>query len=207
MGLATYIRAIALPLCMLAILCFRASGLGWKPALRSTVISCAVAALLLSPWAVRNRLRYGETFVSDSHGGETALVGADPNTDGRYSRSLNRMFHEATGYTILAEPHREADRRRFPWPCRMRFDPAFTLGLVLAKAERLLVHDRALLYWPLFRAGVLPEPALGLASRWRSTAEPMVDSFWWQPWRLRLRAWAWRWRDGAGWPLPCCHSS
>ena len=179
MGLATYIRAIALPLCVLAILCFRASGLGWKPALRNTLLSCAVAALLLSPWAVRNRLRYGETFVSDSHGGLTALVGANPDTDGRYSRSLNRMFHEVTGYTVLAEPHREADRAALslalPW---MRFDPAFTLGLILGKAERLLVHERALLYWPLFRAGVLPEPALGLASRWRSTVEPIVDAFW-----------------------------
>ena len=59
-----------------------------------------------------------------------------------------------------------------------RFDLAFSLGLVLAKAERLLVHERALLYWPLFRAGVLPEPALSLASRWRSAIESVVDSFW-----------------------------
>jgi hypothetical protein len=179
MGLATYIRAIALPLSALAILCFRASGLGWKPALRNTLLSCAVAALLLSPWAVRNRLRYGEAFVGDSHGGLTALVGANPNSDGRYSRSLNRMFREATGYAVLAEPHREADRAALslalPW---MRFDPAFTLGLVLAKAERLLVHERALLYWPLFRAGVLPEAALSLASRWRSAVESVVDTFW-----------------------------
>ncbi len=179
MGLATYVRAIALPLSVLAVFCFRSSGLGWKPALRNTVLSCAVAALLLSPWVVRNRLRYGETFVSDSHGGLTALVGANPNTDGRYSRSLNRMFHEVTGYTVLAEPHRAADRAALslalPW---MRFDPAFTLGLFLAKTERLLVHERALLYWPLFRSGVLPEPALGLASRWRSTMEPIVDTVW-----------------------------
>jgi hypothetical protein len=138
-----------------------------------------VAALLLSPWAVRNRLRYGETFISDSHGGITALMGANPNSDGRYSRSLNRIFHEVTGYTILAEPHREADRAALslarPW---LRFDPAFTLGLFGARAEQLLVHERALLYWPLFRDGVLPEPALRLASRWRSTIESVVDSFW-----------------------------
>jgi hypothetical protein len=179
MGLATYIRAIALPLCALAIFCCRASGLGWKPALRNTAISCAVAALLLSPWAVRNRLRYGETFISDSHGGITALMGANPNSDGRYSRSLNRIFHEVTGYTVLAEPHREVDRAALalarPW---LRFDPAFTIGLFVARAEQLLVHERALLYWPLFRAGVLPEPALSVASRWRSTIEPVVDSFW-----------------------------
>jgi Dolichyl-phosphate-mannose-protein mannosyltransferase len=179
MGLATYIRAIALPLCALAIFCGRASGLAWKPALRKTAISCAVAALLLSPWAVRNRLRYGEFFVADSHGGITALMGANPNSDGRYARSLNRIFHEVTGYTVLAEPHREADRAALamarPW---LRFDPAFTVGLFIARAEQLLVHERALLYWPLFRAGVLPEPALGVASRWRSTIEPVVDAFW-----------------------------
>ena len=179
MGLATYIRAIALPLCTLAIFCCRASGLGWKPALRNTAISCAVAALLLSPWAVRNRLRYGEFFVADSHGGITALMGANPNSDGRYARSLNRIFHEVTGYTVLAEPHREADRAALalarPW---LHFDPAFTVGLFIARAEQLLAHERALLYWPLFRAGVLPEPALSLASRWRSTVEPVVDAFW-----------------------------
>ena len=179
MGLATYIRAIALPLCSLAIFCCRASGLGWKPALRNTAISCAVAASLLSPWAVRNRLRYGETFVSDSHGGITTLMGANPNSDGHYSRSLNRIFHEVTGYTVLAEPHREADRAALatarPW---LRFDPAFTVGLFIARAEQLLAHERALLYWPLFRAGVLPEPVLGVARRWRSTIEPVVDTFW-----------------------------
>lgn len=179
MGLATYIRAIALPLCTLAVFGFRASELGWKPTLRRSAISCAVAALLLAPWAVRNQLRYGETFFSDSHGGETALVGADPNTDGRYSRSLNRMFHEATGYTILGEPHRAADRAALSLAKRWtRFDLAFAFGLVIAKAERLLVPERALLYWPLFRAGVLPEPALSLANRWRSTIESVVDRFW-----------------------------
>jgi 4-amino-4-deoxy-L-arabinose transferase-like glycosyltransferase len=178
-GMAAYIRAIALPLSVLAIFCFRASGLAWKQALRHTLISCAVAALLLAPWAVRNRLRYGETFFSDSHGGLTALVGANPNTDGCYSRSLNRMFLEVTGYTLLAEPHREADRASLalaiPW---LRFDPAFTLGQLIFKAERLLVHERALLYWPLFRAGVLPEPVFSLASRWRSTIEGVADAFW-----------------------------
>ena len=60
----------------------------------------------------------------------------------------------------------------------MRFDPIFALGLVVGKAERLVVHERALLYWPLFRAGVLPEPALSLAGRWRSAAESLVDNFW-----------------------------
>jgi hypothetical protein len=179
MGMATYIRAIALPLSALAIFCFRASGLAWKPALRSTLLACLVAALLLTPWTLRNRLRYGETFISDSHGGLTAAVGANPNSDGCYSRSLNRIFHEVTGYTVLVEPHRQADHASLvmatPW---LRFDPAFTLGQLIFKAERLLVHERALLYWPLFRAGVLPEPGFSRASHWRSTIEWVADSFW-----------------------------
>ena len=183
MGLATYVRAIALPLCALAVFCLRASGLGWKSALRSTAISCAVAALLLAPWAVRNRLRYGETFVSDSHGGETALVGADPNSDGRYSRSLNRMFHEATGYAILAEPHREADRAALSLARR------WMRSTGRSSAPACCPNRRSV--WPA--VGVLPP------SRWWTTSG-------WRPWRLRWPGWALRWRDGAGWPSLCCRS-
>ena len=62
---------------------------------------------------LRNHARYGEWFLTDSHGGLTALVGANPNSDGRYSRSLNRLFSEVTGYTLLVEPHRESDRAAY----------------------------------------------------------------------------------------------
>ena len=59
--------------------------------------ACLVAFLVLLPWGIRNRLRYGEFFLTDSHGGHTALVGANPNSDGVYSRSLNRMFARGPG--------------------------------------------------------------------------------------------------------------
>ena len=72
-----------------------------------------IALLVLAPWVLRNHARYGEWMLTDSHGGLTALVGANPNTDGRYSRSLNRLFKEVTGYTLLAEPHRAADRAAY----------------------------------------------------------------------------------------------
>lgn len=178
-GLAAYIRAIVVPLAVLSLLVFRAQAHSWRRSIACAALACSIAALALVPWAVRNRLRYGETFLTDSHGGLTALVGANPNTDGCYSRSLNRMFHDATGFRLLAEPHREADRASMSiakdW---IRVDPMFTLGLLVSKAERLLVHERALLYWPLFRAGVLPEPQRTFFARHRSGLEALADAFW-----------------------------
>jgi 4-amino-4-deoxy-L-arabinose transferase-like glycosyltransferase len=178
-GLAAYIRAIVVPLAALSVLVFRAQGQPWRKSLGCAAVACAIALLTLSPWALRNRLRYGETFFTDSHGGLTALVGANPNTDGCYSRSLNRTFHDVTGFKLLAEPHREADRASMAiakdW---IRFDPLFAVGLLASKAERLLVHERALLYWPLFRAGVLPEPQRSFFARHRSAIEQVADWFW-----------------------------
>jgi hypothetical protein len=178
-GLAAYIRAIVVPLAALSVLVFRAQGNTWRASLRPTVLACLIAMLVLSPWALRNRLRYGETFFTDSHGGLTALVGANPNTDGCYSRSLNRMFRDVTGFALLAEPHREADRASLAIAKKWTtFDPLFTVGLLASKAERLLVHERALLYWPLFRAGVLPEPHRSFFARHRSAIESIADYYW-----------------------------
>ncbi len=52
-------------------------------------------------------------MFTDAHGGHTALVGANPNSEGRYSRSLNRMFTEGTGHKLFASPHRDSDRVAF----------------------------------------------------------------------------------------------
>ena len=177
-GFAAFIRAVVVPLAALSALVFRAEGKSWRASLKSAAIACLIAFLMLVPWAIRNRLRYGETFFTDSHGGLTALVGANPNTDGCYSRSLNHMFHDVTGFSLLAEPHRGADRAALAiakqW---IAFDPLFTVGLLASKAERLLVHERALLYWPLFRAGVLPEPQRSFFARHRRAIENIADGF------------------------------
>jgi hypothetical protein len=178
-GLAAYIRAILVPLAALSGLVFRASGKPWRRSLALAALACGVALLTLAPWAVRNRLRYGETFFTDSHGGLTALVGANPNTDGCYSRSLNRMFRDVTGFKLLAKPHRQADRAALDiaktW---MAFDPLYTLGLLIGKAERLLLRERALLYWPIYRAAVLTgNDRLFFASH-QVGIEALADTFW-----------------------------
>jgi hypothetical protein len=179
MGAAAWIRAVALPLAALGLLPFRALLPSWRASIRASALACATAALVLAPWALRNQRRYGELVFTDSHGGLTALVGANPDAEGRYSRSLNRMFEEVTGYRLLAEPHRAADRAAYALARQWTtFEPYYAAGLVALKAERLLANERSLLYWPLFRSGVLrPGQAAWFAGH-RRGLERLVDGFW-----------------------------
>jgi len=177
MGLAAWVRAVALPLVLLAVLHFRARGALWVHALTRTLAACFFAFLVLLPWGVRNHLRYGEFFLTDSHGGHTALVGANPDTDGRYSRSLNRLFAEGTGYALFEEPHRASDRAAYAMAKQWTaFSPRYALGLLAAKADRLLGVERSLLYWPLYRESVLP-PANWFDVH-RTGVERVVDDSW-----------------------------
>jgi 4-amino-4-deoxy-L-arabinose transferase-like glycosyltransferase len=177
LGLAAYVRAVALPLAFLAAPHFRARGAQWVHVATRALVAAGVAFLILLPWGLRNRHLYGEFFLTDSHGGHTALVGANPNSDGVYSRSLNRLFTEGTGYRLLAPPHREADRAAYAlaktWTA---FEPRFALGLLAAKADRLLTNERALLYWPLYRQSVIPEGSWFDVHRAR--VERVADDFW-----------------------------
>ena len=181
LGLASYVRAIALPLAVLALPHFRARGATWFHAATRTGAACLIAFLVLLPWGLRNRHRYGEFFVTDSHGGHTAMVGANPNSDGVYSRSLNRMFSEGTGLRLFVEPHRQADQVAYriakEWTT---LEPKFAVGLLAAKADRLLTFERPLLYWPLYRQSVLPagSPTETWFARHRAGVERLVDGYW-----------------------------
>jgi len=187
LGLASYVRAVALPLALLAFPYWVAgtpTRAGLKAALARTALGCGVAAVVLLPWGIRNQLRYGEFFITDSHGGHTALVGANPDTEGVYSRSLNQMFWLGTGYHLFDPKPRDADRAAYAlaksWA---RFEPAYAVGLVAAKADRLLTNERPLLYWPLYRESVLPDRPNGFFARaffdrYRAGIEQIVDGFW-----------------------------
>jgi hypothetical protein len=181
LGLAAYVRAVALPLVALAALHFRARGARWVHVLTRTLAAALVAFVVLLPWGLRNRHVYGELAFTDAHGGHTALVGANPNSDGRYSRSLNRLFSEGTGYSLFVPPHRESDRAAYAlaktWT---RLEPAYAAGLLAAKADRLLTYERPLLYWPIYRVSVLPEgsPSLRFLAEHRTGVERVVDGYW-----------------------------
>ncbi len=176
MGLSVYIRAIALPLIALAALHFRARGARWVHVVTRTLAAGLVALVMLLPWGVRNDRRYGEFFLTDSHGGHTALVGANPNSEGTYSRSLNRLFSEGTGYSLFKPPHRVSDRVAYALAMQWtKVSPGYALGLLVAKADRLLGRERSLLYWPLYRQSVLRP------GNWfdvhRAGVERLVDGF------------------------------
>ena len=182
LGMAAYVRAVALPLAALAFPYWVAASptrAGVRAALARTAVGCVVAFVVLLPWGIRNQLRYGEFFVTDSHGGHTALVGANPNSEGVYSRSLNQMFWRGTGFRLFDPSPRDSDRAAYAlaksWAA---FEPAYALGLVAAKADRLLTHERPLLYWPLYRESVLRDPPRGFFDRHRVGIERLVDGFW-----------------------------
>ena len=181
LGLAAYVRAVALPLAALAAPHFRARGAAFGHVVTRTLAACLIAALLLLPWGIRNKLRYGEFFLTDSHGGHTALVGSNPNSDGNYSRSLNRLFAEGTGYRLFAPPHRESDRAAFKLAVQWaKTEPKYALGLLASKADKLLSQERQLLYWPVYRQSVLPPGSRVLAwftGHWTGV-ERVVDAFW-----------------------------
>lgn len=179
MAAAAWMRAVAVPLAAVAGLHFLVTRTGVRRALAAGALALAIAFAALLPWALRNHARYGEWFFTDSHGGLTALVGAYPNTDGRYTRALNRTFAAVTGWRWLQEPHREADRTAYRIAKDFfRFEPAYGLALVADKADRLLGRERSLLYWPLYRAGVLPPPARAFWDRQRSALEVITDAWW-----------------------------
>jgi 4-amino-4-deoxy-L-arabinose transferase-like glycosyltransferase len=179
LGLAATIRAVALPVALLGGFYWLALRVPARALVARTALGCAVAFLVLLPWGIRNRARYGELFLTDSHGGHTALVGANPNSEGVYSRSLNRMFAKGTGYALFAPPHRDADREAYrlakQWAAA---EPAYAFGLLGAKADRLLTNERPLLYWPLYRQGVLRGPVADWFALHRAGIEALVDGFW-----------------------------
>ncbi|HEY8926149.1 MAG TPA: glycosyltransferase family 39 protein [Polyangia bacterium] len=179
-GLGAWIRAVTVPLAALSFFFWWATA-GWRTALRRTALTVAVAVAVLLPWGARNHALYGELFLTDSHGGHTALVGANPNSEGTYSRSLNLMFTKATGYRLMDTPerHRASDRAAYAiakeWSA---FEPMYAVGLLIAKADRLLSHERNLLYWPIFRQGVLPDSARAFEDAHRTALERLADWFW-----------------------------
>jgi 4-amino-4-deoxy-L-arabinose transferase-like glycosyltransferase len=185
LGLAAYVRAVALPLTVLALFHFRARGAQWLHAITRTAAACFVAFIVLLPWGIRNKVVNGHFSLTDSHGGHTALVGANPNSDGRYSRSLNRLFAEVTGLSLFAPPHDASDRAAYSLAKEWTgVDTKYAAGLLAAKADRLLSHERPLLYWPLYRESVLPEGSRALVwfTHHRSALEPVVDGFWYAVW-------------------------
>jgi 4-amino-4-deoxy-L-arabinose transferase-like glycosyltransferase len=178
MGAAAWMRAVALPLSALSLGTWLAWRTRWPAALTRAGVAVATTLLVLLPWGVRHVRQSGHLYFTDDHGGLTAIVGANPNSEGTYTRALNRMFEQLTGRNVLDEPHHEIDRLAFAlardWA---RFEPAYTLGLATKRLERFFEPERRLLYWPAFRPGVLVGPKAAWFAARASAIGDAVDVF------------------------------
>jgi 4-amino-4-deoxy-L-arabinose transferase-like glycosyltransferase len=178
MGLAAWVRAVALPLTALSLGYWLARRTRWPAALALTGAAVASTLLVLSPWALRHARESGHAYFTDDHGGLTALIGANPNSEGTYTRALNQMFHDLTGRGVLDEPHHEVDQAAYAlakdWT---RFEPTYALGLATKRAERLFDAERYLLYWSIFRPGVLVGPRAAWFAARREAIGGAADAF------------------------------
>ncbi len=178
MGLCAWVRAVALPLSALAIGYWLARRQKVLRAALLTGAGVAATLVVLLPWGIRHVRQSGALYFTDDHGGITALIGANPNSEGTYTRALNRMFKDVTGRSVLDEPHHDTDRAAYAiareW---FRFEPGYALGLATLKADRLFDPEHRLLYWSILRPGVLVgRPAAWFAAR-RGAITGFADAF------------------------------
>ncbi len=178
MGLAAWVRAVALPLSALSLGYWLALRLRLGRALVLAAAGLAAALLVLSPWAIRHLRQSGALYFTDDHGGITALIGANPNSEGTYTRALNQMFKDVTGRGVLDEPHRTTDQAAYAiareWT---RFEPRYTLGMITLKTERLFDPEVRLLYWPIFRTGALVGPRAAWFAAHHGAIASLADAF------------------------------
>lgn len=178
MGLGAWVRAVALPLSALSLGYWLALRLRIGRALVLTAVGLAAALVVLSPWAIRHLRQSGSLYFTDDHGGITALIGANPNSEGTYTRALNLLFKDVTGRSVLDEPHHATDEAAYAivreWT---RFEPRFTLGMIILKADRLFDPEIRLLYWPIFRTGALVGPRGVWFAEHHAVIEAVADAF------------------------------
>lgn len=180
MGLAAYFRAVALPLVAFSAIYWATLRIAPRQLVARTALAVVISLLALSPWAIRNLAVNGQLSFTDTHGGVTALMGNDPNTEGTYSRSLSSRFHALTGKTFLSQPHAATDRVAYElakgW---LAFQPGWTLGMIALRLERLLAPERGLLYWSVYRPGVLPDAATMRFNVHRAWLTAVTDAYGW----------------------------
>ncbi|MES1206026.1 MAG: hypothetical protein ABUS79_08820, partial [Pseudomonadota bacterium] len=180
MGVAAYFRAVALPLTALSAVYWMVRRVGARAVVTRTAIAVAMTVVCLLPWGWRNQRQNGEFFLTDSHGGITAMMGNYPNSEGTHARALASLFQDLTGRTLLMQPHRQTDHAAYAiakqW---MGFDPAWTAGMMALRTERLFALEHELLYWSVYRPGVLPPAAAAWFNQHRPSVTAVTDLFYW----------------------------
>ena len=112
-GSRAWVRAVALPLSALAFGYWLARRRALRRAAALTAVGVATTLRRAAPLGHPARARRAaQLYFTDDHGGITALIGANPNSEGTYTRALNQLFKDVTGRSVLDEPHRRDRSRR-----------------------------------------------------------------------------------------------
>ena len=77
--------------------------LGWRRALRLTLVFGGTAAVVVAPWVARNQLRYGPTVVLDNQGSYNLWIGNDPAPPGLILKEWKALPDPVTRSRVATE--------------------------------------------------------------------------------------------------------
>lgn len=117
-----------------------------------TVIGLAIA---LTPWTLRNRTVFGQTFLISLNGGDNLWIGHHPQGNGRYRTPPG--IPQAPGLELANE--RATRAQALAW---MQENPGRSLALIPAKWEATFLSTTDLAYWAFqTKRGQLIVPGAG----------------------------------------------
>lgn len=118
----------------------RDDGLTVAPGFRATLVSLAVAALVLAPWTLRNAQVWGRPVFVSTNGGYNFLIGANRAADGGWM--------EVRGMVPADSNEARLDRAFLVSGLRsVRQDPIRWLGLMPVKMFRLFSPSNEAIHW------------------------------------------------------------
>jgi 4-amino-4-deoxy-L-arabinose transferase-like glycosyltransferase len=147
----------------LVLLRLLAPGAGWprRGTLMAAIILYAGMAAILTPWAIRNTLTFGEVVLISTNGGATLLTGNNPSASGDYVENDALVMKADFSVRDQVAADQRARQLAMQW---IKENPGRFLALVPQKIWRLWApdgegewwyqrgyasYDR---YWYLFRA-------------------------------------------------------
>ena len=138
-GAASLVRPVALSLLVVIPFALRPRGATWWALARGTLLALLAAAVVITPWVIRNAVRVGTPTIATSAGIDF-WVGNHEGAPGTFAMSYSEAFPIVS--TDLQERERHDYRRGLELGWRfIREQPLDALGLLPLKAYHLYTDD------------------------------------------------------------------